>query len=570
VPKTTEVQVAIAQMRALRSELSETEAKDARRGLPQKIYESLSAFANRRGGGLIILGLEDVTFRPVGGLNVAQLQADLASFVDQRMSYPLRLDFLPCDIDGTTVLAVAVPECPQQNKPVYYKNRGLIGGSYLRVGNTNHLLSEAEVRAILRSTERDDADSQPVPGATVDDLSPALIAGYRAALAARNPSSPRLELDDEDLLQAAAALVRAGDRLVPSVAGMLFFSEHPQRWLPATFISILQFPGTEVADRDVPGDGHASIYLDNVRIEGPLPSAIEECRRVINSRIRRRALLEGFTRRDVPEYPDWAYREAVVNAVAHRDYGLSGSHIQVRLFADRLEVQSPGGLFGTVSEANIETEQSTRNHAIVRLLEDHGLVEQRGIGIDRMVRSMLNAGLERPVFRDSLTSFLVMLKNHTMMDDEAYRWLAAFSDYQLTDHQRVALVYAWRSGKVVNRDYQKLNSVSSVLATKDLRGLVGLGLLRQHGTRGAAYYTLAREPTLRGRPRRRLDDRELAILDHVRRTGRITNAEARGLVAVTDVFAMRRILSRLVELGLLTRRGTAKQLMYYELGPETA
>jgi ATP-dependent DNA helicase RecG len=565
----TDVHVAIALLQAIRSELPDVEAKDARRGLPQRIYESLSAFANRRGGGLIILGLEDSTFRPVGGLNMAQLQADLASLVDQRMSYPIRLDFLACDIDGSTVLAVAVPECPQPSKPVYYKHRGLIGGSYLRVGNTNHLLSEAEVRAILRSSERDDADSQPVPGADVDDLSPALIAAYRTALATRTPGSARLGLDDTDLLQAATAVVQIGGRLVPTVAGLLFFSEHPQRWLPATFISFLQFPGTEVAGREQPGEGRTPIYIDNVRIEGPLPSVVEECRRVIDSRIRRRALLEGFTRRDVPEYPDWAYREAVVNAVAHRDYGLGGSHIQVRLFADRLEVQSPGGLFGTVSEANIETEQSTRNHAIVRLLEDYGLVEQRGIGIDRMVRSMLNAGLERPDFRDSLTSFLVVLKNHTMMDEEAYRWLSAFSDYQLTDRQRVALVYAWRSGRIVNRDYQKLNSVSSVTATKDLRGLVGLGLLRQHSTRGAAYYTLARVPTLRGRPRRRLDDREHAILEHVRRTGRITNSEARDLVGVTDVFAMRRILSRLVELGLLQKRGTSKKLMYYELGPES-
>lgn len=567
--KAADVQVAVAQMQALRSELPHAEAKDARRGLPQKIYESLSAFANRRGGGLIVLGLEDTAFRPVGDLDVAQLQADLASFVDQRMSYPLRLDFLASAIDGVTVLAVAVPEAPQQSKPVYYRSKGLIGGSYLRVGNTNHVLSEAEVRAILRSTERDDADSQPVPGTAVADLSPALIAGYRAALKARKPNSSRLELDDEGLLQTATALVRSGDRMVPSVAGLLFFSEHPQRWLPATFLSFLQFPGTEVADRDPPDGARGPIYLDNVRIEGPLPTAIEECRRVISSRIRHRALLEGFTRRDVPEYPDWAYREAVVNAVAHRDYGQGGSHIQVRLFADRLEIQSPGGLFGTVSEANIETEQSTRNHAIVRLLEDHGLVEQRGIGIDRMVRSMLNAGLERPVFRDALTSFLVVLKNHTMMDEEAYRWLGTFSNYQLTDHQRVALVYAWRSGKIVNRDYQKLNSVSSVTATRDLHGLVGLDLLRQHGTRGAAYYTLARVPTLRGRPRRRLDDRERAILEHVRRTGRITNSEARDLVGVADVFAMRRILSRLVELGLLTRQGRAKQLMHYELGPET-
>ncbi len=71
VPKTAEVQAAVAQMQALRSELADAEAKDARRGMPQKIYESLSAFANRRGGGMIIFGLEDVTFRPVGGLNVA-------------------------------------------------------------------------------------------------------------------------------------------------------------------------------------------------------------------------------------------------------------------------------------------------------------------------------------------------------------------------------------------------------------------------------------------------------------------------------------------------------------------
>lgn len=207
---------------------------------------------------------------------------------------------------------------------------------------------------------------------------------------------------------------------------------------------------------------------------------------------------------------------------------------------------------------------------MVRLLEDFGLVEQRGIGIDQMIRAMLNAGLERPTFRDSLTSFLVALKNHTMMDDEAYRWLAAFSDIQLTDHQRVALVYTWRTGKVVNRDYQKLNSVSSVTATRDLRGLVGLGLLRQHGMRGAAYYTLARVPSLRGRPRRELDVRELAILDHARKRGTITNAEARVLVGVHDVFAMRRVLSRLVQRDLLIRRGSAKQLTYYELGPEAS
>jgi len=207
--------------------------------------------------------------------------------------------------------------------------------------------------------------------------------------------------------------------------------------------------------------------------------ARRDARRAILARIRKRALLEGFTRREIPEYPDWAYREAIINAVAHRDYGISGAHIQIRLFSDRIEVQSPGGLLGMVSEENIEHEQSTRNHAVVRLLEDLSLVEQRGIGINQMVQSMLAAGLERPIFRDSLTSFLVVLKNHTMIDDEAYRWLATFADRRLTDSQRVGLVYTWRTGKIANRDYQRLNSVTSVAATRALRGLVEQGLLRQ-------------------------------------------------------------------------------------------
>jgi ATP-dependent DNA helicase RecG len=563
-----DVEAAVAQMQGLRSELPEVEGKDGRRGLPQRIYEPLSAFANRRGGGMIIFGLEDGMFRPVGDLDVARLQADLASYVDQKISYPIRLEFSPCAIGGEVVLAVTVPECPHQHKPVYYRNRGLIGGSYLRVGNSNHLLSEAEVRAILRSTERDDSDAQPVHDSAMTDLSQALIREYREALREHRPDSARLALGDDELLLNAQAVVRLGDRLVPTVGGLLFFAEEPQRWLPGAFVSFMQFAGTEVADRESAPERGGAVYLDNLRFDAPIPRVIEACRRAIFARIRRRALLEGFTRREVPEYPDWAYREAIVNAVAHRDYGLQGSHIQVRLFADRLEIQSPGGLFGTVSEANIETEQSTRNHVVVRLLEDHGLVEQRGIGIDRMVRAMLTAGLERPVFRDSLTSFLVVLKNHTMMDDDAYRWLAAFADYELTDHQRVALVYAWRFGKIVNRDYQKLNSVTSVKATQDLRRLVDLGLLRQHGTRGAAYYTLRWVPSLRGRPRRRLDQREEAILEHVRRTGRITNAEARALVGIPDVFTMRRVLRRLVRYGLLVQRGTAKKLTYYELGPE--
>ncbi len=551
-------------MQTLRSELPEAEAKDARRGLPQRIHEALSAFGNRRGGGFIVFGLEDVSFRTVGGLDVGQLQHQLTSLVDQRLSYPLRLEFATCEVDDHTVLAVHVPECPPVHKPVYYRNKGLIGGSYLRVGNSNHVLSEAEVRALLRASDRDRSDILPVEEAQMSDLEATHIDAYRATLEARKPTSGLLGLSNDELLRSVQAIVRIGDRDVPTTAGVLFFTSDPTRWLPGAFISVLQFSGTEIAGAAA-GSG---VYLDNRRLSGPLPIVVEQARLAVLARIRKRALLEGFVRREIPEYPDWAYREAIVNAVAHRDYGITGSHTQLRLFADRLEVQSPGGLFGTVSEQNIESEQSTRNHAVVRLLEDHGLVEQRDIGVNRMVQEMLRAGLRRPLFQDALTSFSVVLENHTMMDDDAYLWLSNFAEYPLKDAQRIALVYGWRTGSLANRDYVRLNSVTSVRATQDLRGLVGLGILQQHGTRGSAFYTLA--PLSRrkgGRRARRIWGQEESVLTQVRSRGRITNAEGRDLLGIHDVHEMRRILRRMVKLGLLSQRGTSKQRTYYEVGP---
>ena len=105
-------------------------------------YESLSALGNRRGGGTIIFGLEDGTFRPLSGLDIAKTQADLTTYVDQKLSYPLRLEFTPVTLKEATILAAVVPECPAAYKPVYYLPKGLIGGSYLRVGNSNHQLSD--------------------------------------------------------------------------------------------------------------------------------------------------------------------------------------------------------------------------------------------------------------------------------------------------------------------------------------------------------------------------------------------------------------------------------------------
>lgn len=136
--------------------------------------------------------------------------------------------------------------------------------------------------------------------------------------------------------------------------------------------------------------------------------------------MRKASLIRGVTRQDIPEYPEVAVQEAIVNAVAHRDYShfVRGSHIQVRMFADRLEVQNPGGLYGGVTVDELKEGQSTRNLLLVQLMEDVHLVEDRGSGIDAMLDAMQKANLQPPRFEDRRTSFLVVLYNAPIMSDE--------------------------------------------------------------------------------------------------------------------------------------------------------
>lgn len=205
-----------------------------------------------------------------------------------------------------------------------------------------------------------------------------------------------------------------------------------------------------------------------------------------------RKLIDGMFRRDITEYPRESLRESIANAVAHRDYSkyVRGSYIQVRMFADRLEVQSPGGLFGNVTIDNLEDEHSTRNARLMRIMEDMHVVENRGSGIGAMLYAMREANLEPPRFDDRRASFKLTLHNHTLMTPEAVKWLNRFSHLPLNDHQRLALVYLKQNHHIDNQDYRRLNRVDMMTAGQDLRGLVQTDLVEQAGVGRWTKYRL--------------------------------------------------------------------------------
>lgn len=277
--------------------------------------------------------------------------------------------------------------------------------------------------------------------------------------------------------------------------------------------------------------------------------------------IRKSSLIDGLFRRDVPEYPEEAVREAVLNAIAHRDYSpyARGSYIQVRLFADRLEVQSLGGLYGNVTEENLEEESSTRNSVLMRLMEDLHLVENRGSGIRAMLEAMRRANLEPPRFEDKRTSFWVTFRNHTLMSPEAITWLNQFARLPLNDRQRLALVYLRYNDQITNSDYQRLNQIDALAAGRELRGLVQAGLVDQQSAHRWTYYTLRVSRELPGHaPAISDEDRVVAF---VRERGSISNAECQALLQVEGKRAWY-LLRKLSEKGILAPYGEGKARRY--------
>ena len=197
------------------------------------------------------------------------------------------------------------------------------------------------------------------------------------------------------------------------------------------------------------------------------------------------AVVTGLERQERTEYPVAAVREALVNAVAHRDYRLGGRRIEVRMFDDRMEITSPGGLPGYITVDNIIEEHFSRNPRLVASLYQWGYIEELGLGVDLMIDEMVRAGHPPPKFRDNPYSFTVTLQN--------VRERAPLPSWTRTMNQRQAkaLAYVQENGRITNREYREICSdVSAETLRLDLSDLVEQGILLKIGAKKGTYYIL--------------------------------------------------------------------------------
>ncbi|GAA2596634.1 hypothetical protein GCM10010435_89830 [Winogradskya consettensis] len=530
-------------LRTFGSEDSGIEAKRAESKLPESLAESLSAFANTPEGGTVLLGVdESANFAVTGVTNAAKVQADLAAMARDRFTPPLQPSIGMFEIEGKVVICAEVVELPRDQKPCYVTSKGISRGSYIRIGDGDRRLTSEEVQQLISDRGQPRFDQETVQEAELDDLDPRAIQVMLARVRSNNPRLFANESDDV-VLKMLGVLKKAPDGdLRPTVAGLLTLGRYPQQYFPQLCLTFVHYPTTT-------GENPATStrFLDNVRVDGPIPEMAREALAVIQRNMSRRALISGTGRQDVWEYPPEALREAVVNALVHRDLspGSRGTQVQVEMYPDRLRILNPGGLFGAVDITRLGEEgvSSSRNSSLLKILEDvvipgesRTICENRGSGIRTMRNELSRAGMSPPNFYDRVTSFEVVMPNHTLFDEATVRWLAVIGRDGLRDTQRTALALMRRNEVLDNAKYRAATGISdSRIATTELQDLVARELVEQTGTRGSARYSLSdsaksweeADDTKRVRPNRRRQ-----FLDLLAAHGNLSKSEVSSLLNV--------------------------------------
>jgi len=317
-------------------------------------------------------------------------------------------------------------------------------------------------------------DATPVPGASTDDLDLDLVRAHIDTATRQLRYSGGIT-DITEFLRDQEGLMEIDGQDAPTVAAMLFFGKSPQRFLRHAVTKLAHYPTDDVISTAVQ---HMASY------EGRVADQIRAVIAYFDGHIERGFVLgEGGTRRERPQFPPPAYRELTVNAVAHRDYQLTGSTIRITYFRSKLEWVSPGSLPPNVTLDNILDMQYSRNPTLARFLYQAGFVEEFGQGLNTVFNLMRAQELPVPELRDIGSAFIVAIQGHLPLSIWTEQ-LAA-----LAPHHQSLMRFALQHGSVnLQQATSLLHARGDRSIQNDLRKLAEMGLLEKVGAARATAY----------------------------------------------------------------------------------
>jgi len=510
------------------------------RDVARDVAETLAAMANADGGALA-LGIEDDG--AVSGVDYPEDRLRILRSAPKTHIKPaVKARIREGKLDGKPILLFEVDWSMEAHQ--------LADGRYLlRIDDKNVPFPAGDIEAMKEGKRRRVTETRFVAEATLADLDLVLIdrLGERQGMRA----SP-----EEILAHYRLAEGRNG-RTVLTMAALLLFGKDPGRWHPRCGIDFVKYDGIE---RRV---GAALNIIKRERIEGPLVLLIEKAYETIRPHLRERQRLVDLFFEEKLEYPTFAWQETIVNAVAHRDYRYEGLGIEIWMFDDRLEIRSPGELVEPVTLERLlrrERIHASRNPRIVRVLSDFGYMREQGEGIPRIFEAMERDGLYPPGIRmEAEAIFTVTLRNTVAYSPETLRWLAQFEPQGLNGNQKRILVYAKEhQNAFTSREYQKLVGADIYQASRDIKDLIGKGLVKLPRKGGRIYELLS---VVSGATAEKPPE-YVALEAVLKENGFIKNEDIRKILRVS-VRQATRIASRLVADGWLRFEGYLKTRRYF-------
>lgn len=335
---------------------------------PESIAREIVAFANTLGGSLLI-GIEDDG--TITGIE-SSLETRIANISRNNIVPALQLDVQETQIDGKTVCLITVPK--GQDRPYQTQD----GKYWLRAGSTNRMATKEELSRLFQQAGLVHFDTSPVANTNISDLDlKAVDYYYQSYYEIDFINLP--EDEQRNLLINTDILIEHETNWRVSVGGLLMFGKQPQRYLPQSSIMFAVFKGDDITDE----------LIDKKEITGTATELIDKAVSLSQLYIPKPSTIEGNQRKEVIHVPPKVLREAVVNAVMHRDYSIGIRKIQLHIYSDRIEITSPGTLANKLTMEKIRYGNSApRNIFLVKYLDNMRYFDGLGRGIPMMLKAL--------------------------------------------------------------------------------------------------------------------------------------------------------------------------------------
>lgn len=449
---------------------------------PLDILKPLVAFANSEGGQLVI-GIEDNG--TITGFNYQKahtIDEFRNIFITDLKETPINprfdiLDVLNENNEEDKVLVISVDVSTDRVIKSYD------GKVYLRQNDKSKELNFEQILQLQYDRGQRYFEDEVVAYSNISDIDLSLVEEYKNIM-------DITELSDEEVLIARNFMINGQI----TNAGILLFGNNPTKFLPQARLRVIKYNGMfQKVGTDIN-------IIKEKTFDGAIPIIIREASEFIKTQLREFQYLDQDGKFKVmPEYPEFAWFEGIVNALTHRNYSIRGEHIKVLIFDDRLEIISPGLLPNIVTIDNILNQRYSRNPRIARILSEFGWVKEMNEGVKRIYSEMEKLFLKKPKYSEPNGNVLLVLENNILNRnvrsvDKIKNIISEEKFFDLSIEERMILHYMYNTGETMTtKKATEILDRGSTFCRKLLKRLDNLKLLEWHGSSindSTQHYTL--------------------------------------------------------------------------------